>query len=62
MKQFGKKLLLFVIGNLIVEGIVCAVTNMMEGKDILGNEPDPKKTRVDRKGTIFLGTDDYEVE
>ena len=62
MKQFGKKLLLFVVGNLIVEGIICAVTNVMEGKDILGNEPDPRKTRADMKGKIHLGTDDYLVE
>lgn len=62
MKQFGKKLLLFVVGNLIVEGIVHAVANVMDGKDILGNERDPSKTRVDTNGKVHLGTDDYVVE
>lgn len=62
MKQLGQKLLVFVIGSLIVDGICFAVTNVMEGKDIFGNEPDSAKTRVDMKGRVHLGTDDYLVE
>lgn len=62
MKKLGQKLLVFVIGSLIVDGICYVVTNLMDGKDIFGNEPDPKKTRVDTKGRIHLGTEDYLVE
>lgn len=62
MSKFGQKLLVFIIGSLIVDGIYYAMTNIMEGKDILGNEPDPKKTRVDREGRVHLGTNDYLVE
>lgn len=62
MKQFGKKLLVFVIGNLIVDGIIYAATNLMEGKDILGNKQETVKTKVDMKGRVHLGTDDYQID
>ena len=61
MKKLGQSLLVYVIGSLLVEGIVLVVNNLMEGKDILGHEPDPKKTRVDTNGKVHLGTDDYLV-
>ena len=62
MKQLGQKILVFVVGSLIVEGICYAVGNIIGGLDTTGNEPDPTKTRVKKDGTIYLGTDDYLVE
>ena len=62
MKQLGQKLLVFVLGSLIVEGICYAVSNVIGGMDIPRCETDPKKTRVDKNGKIHLGTDDYLVE
>ena len=62
MKQLGQKLLIFVIGSLIVDGICAATVNVMNGKDIFGRDPDPRKTVVDAKGHVHLGTDDYQVE
>ena len=62
MKALGQKLLVFVIGSLIVDGICAAVVNVMNGKDIFGNDIDSNKTRVDMRGRVHLGTDDYSVE
>lgn len=60
-KDVGKEILKnIVIG---VTSVLCikAVKNVINGKDILGRTPDPKETRVNYKGQIVLGEDDYTV-
>ena len=53
-----KKILVFTISSLGIK----AVMNVMDGKDILGRDPNPEKTRVDEyKGEIHLGSKDYTV-
>lgn len=49
------------IGTVALLGMK-AVENVIDGKDVLGRDPNPEKTRFDRyKGEVHLGTDDYEV-
>lgn len=61
---FLKKLGVFIVGNMILSGICYGVSNLMEGKDILGRKRRivPKKeTYVDYKGRIIMGANDYQV-
>ena len=61
---FMKKLGFFIIGNLILNGICFGVSNLMDGKDILGRKRkivQKKETYVDYTGQIIIGKDDYQV-
>lgn len=49
-----------IVGTIAILGLK-AVDNVVNGKDILGRDPDPSETRVDGKGDILLGTDDYKI-
>lgn len=62
MKKLGQRLLVFIVGSLIVDGIYYAISNVMDGKDILGHNIDRKETKVDWRGRIHLGENDYLVE
>lgn len=56
-----KKLAVFVAGSIIVRGIMIVAANLLDGKDILGRakaKKPQKKTTVDWKGHIILGTED----
>lgn len=48
------------VGTIALLGMK-AVENVIDGKDLLGRDPSPEKTRVNYKGEVHLGTDDYEV-
>ena len=61
MKTFAKKLLVFVMGSLIADFAYSAITNIMDGKDILGNQIERKEHHVDPKGRVHLGTNDYQI-
>jgi hypothetical protein len=62
MGELGKKLLVFVLGNLAVYGTIHAVKNAMHGKDILGRpKKEQERTRMDWMGNVVLGTGDYKV-
>ena len=64
MGKLAVKILTFVIGSLIVEGIVFCASNKIEGKTIIGKKiPIKKKTHFDPwTGNIILGTDDFEIK
>ena len=65
MKNFGKGLLIYVIGELVIYGITQAVENLKNGKDVFGNPMNPpKKTEVDAfdPNKIRIGQDDFVVE
>ena len=59
--KFGQKLLIFIIGSMIVDGIYMVIGNAIEAMD-KKNYVDPTETKVDRKGFVHLKTDDYVVE
>ncbi len=61
-KELGKRLLVFVVGSLIVEGACRAAKNKLNGKTVFGNEKKPKEeTYVDWRGNVVLGTADGKV-
>ena len=59
--KFGQKLLIFVLGSMIVDGIYIAIGNAIAAMD-KKNYADPTETKVDRKGFVHLKNDDYVVE
>ena len=61
-KELGKKILQNVlIGAASAVGIK-AVNNVIDGKDVMGRNLDPKKTRMKPfSQDIYLGTDDYTI-
>lgn len=59
--KFGQKLLIFVLGSMIVDGIYMVINNVIDNMD-KKNYVDPTETKVDRKGFVHLKTDDYVVE
>lgn len=62
MAKLGTKILVYVVGNLIVWGVVGALNNKLDGKTATGRKVEPnKKTYVDWKGNIRLGSRDYRV-
>lgn len=59
MAELGKRLGIFLIGNLILWGVCGGLNNMMSGKTVFGKKKTPKKdTYVDWKGNIHLGPND----
>lgn len=63
---FAKKLGLYIVGSLLIEGafygIEVMTNNLRNGKTIFGKKIEPKKTTyVDHWQRIILGTNDYEV-
>lgn len=62
MAELGKRLTVFLIGNLLVWGISAGIGNMLEGKTFFGRKKEPRKdTYVDWKGNVHLGPTDYQV-
>ena len=62
MSKLLQKIVVFVVGGLIIDGIYFVATNKLEGKTIFGNKPkEKKKTKVNWKGYIILGSEDYEI-
>ena len=62
MAKTGKKILALVVGNLIVWGVAEALNKKLDGKTATGRKIDPKKkTYVDWKGNVRLGTNDYQI-
>ena len=61
MKRLGQAILVYVIGNLIIDASIRAMDNIIEGKDILGNKIEKKHYRVDLLKRIHLGREDYQV-
>ena len=64
MKEFAKVLGLKLGAVLLAYGASRAIENKLDGKTIFGNEKKekiPKKTRVDWRGNVYLGTNDYVV-
>ena len=57
LKKIGKRILIGVVSFLGIK----AITNVIDGKDILGKKVTPKVTTTDYKGDVHLGTNDYEV-
>lgn len=58
-KKFGKALLAFIIGSLIIEGVTTVVDRLESGQDILGRAR--KRTTQNSQGDIVLGTEDYNI-
>ena len=64
MAELGKRLGVFLVGNLILWGICRGVSNAIDGKDFFGRKKvyNPRNnTYVDWRGNVHLGSMDYEV-
>lgn len=61
LASIGKTLCKRLLIGLVTVVCLNAIDRAINGEDILGREPDPTKTRVDRDGFVHLGTDDYTV-
>lgn len=61
VKKLGQKLLTFVIGSLLAEGVIEGVKNISAGKTFFGKEKIKKENKMDWKGNVHLGTNEYEV-
>ena len=61
MKKLGRMILITVIGEIISSMALSALTNVMAGRDILGNKVEKDENRVDYLGRIHLGRNEYEV-
>ena len=62
MKQFGKKVLIFMVQSLIAELAVFGIMNKLKGKTVTGRKPKPKKhNRLKWTGEVEMGTDEYNV-
>lgn len=61
MKKLGRMILITVIGEIISSMALSALTNVIAGKDILGNKVEKDDNRVDYLGRIHLGRNEYEV-
>lgn len=56
MAELGKRLGVFLIGNLILMGVCSGVSNMMDGKTFFGRKKRERNdTYVDWKGNVHLG-------
>lgn len=59
MAELGKRLGIFLIGNLILWGVCGGLSNMMDGKTFFGRKKAPRNdTYVDWKGNVHLGPND----
>ena len=61
MKKFLKALGMCVLGGLIVEGVCQGLDHLAQGKDFFGHERIREDTKMDWKGNIHLGTEDYQI-
>lgn len=62
MVELGKRLGIFLIGNLVLWGVSSGIGNMMDGKTFFGRKKKEKEgTYVDWKGNVHLGQMDYQV-
>lgn len=62
LANVGKRILVKVTTGIVAILCLKAIDNIVDGKDIFGRDPDPKKTRVDKySGDVYLGTDDYTI-
>ena len=62
MLELGKRFGLFLVGNLVVSGIIYALKNMANGKDIFGRPKEaPEHTKVNWRGNIVLGKNDWQI-
>lgn len=59
MVEIGKRLGVFIIGNLILWGVFNGLENIKDGKTFCGRKRKPKnETYVDWKGNVYLGPND----
>ena len=61
MKILIKKVTYLVIGTLLADVVANAIENKREGRTIFGNKKINKKTKVDWRGYVVLGSNDYEI-
>lgn len=63
MAELGKRVGIFLIGNLLFWGVTSGINNMIDGKTFFGKKKKEKteKTYVDWKGNVHLGQMDYQV-
>ena len=61
LKKLGQAVLVNIVVGAITAVSMIAIDNLERGKDIFGRDPDPRKTRMNYKGDIYLGTDDYTI-
>ena len=61
LKRLGKAIAVFVVGTLVANTVTDGLTNLSEGKTFFGKEKKHKKTEIDWKGNVHLGSSDYEV-
>ena len=62
MVIFGKKLLVFITGSLIVEVVLWGLNNKTKGSTFLGRKiSNKKRTYVDWNNNVYLSSLDYEV-
>lgn len=62
MAELGKRLGIFIIGNLILYGVAWGIDNMIDGKTFFGRKKKMREdTYVDYNGNVHLGKADYQV-
>ena len=62
MAELGKRLTIFLVGNLILWGVSAGIGNVLDGKTFFGRRKKQKEgTYVDWKGNVHLGVMDYQI-